>query len=54
MPRILEYQLLCSYLGYQTALRLAGQGAHVILACRNAMKAEQAVFQIKQVFVSFS
>lgn len=37
--------------GYQTALRLAGQGAHVIMACRNAMKAEQAISQIKRAIV---
>ena len=40
------------FLGYQTALRLAGQGAHVIMACRNPTKAEQAITQIKQTYVS--
>ena len=35
-------------LGYQTALRLASQGAHVIMACRDAMKAERAISQIRQ------
>ena len=39
------------YIGYQTALNLASHGAHVILACRNGMKAEEAVSKIKRLHV---
>ena len=41
------------HLGYHTALRLSGQGAHVVMACRDAMRAEQAMSQIKQIYVSY-
>ena len=33
-------------LGFETALAIAGAGAHVILACRDAVKAEAAVQRI--------
>lgn len=50
--KTLVSNVISLFLGYQTALRLAGQGAHVVMACRNPMKAEQAIAQIKQTFVS--
>lgn len=36
-----------SGLGFQTALSLAKRGAHVILACRNSLRAEEAVRRIR-------
>ena len=33
-------------LGFETALAIAGAGAHVVLACRDAVKAEAAVQRI--------
>jgi NAD(P)-dependent dehydrogenase (short-subunit alcohol dehydrogenase family) len=37
-----------SGLGFETALALAGAGAHVILACRDQTKGEQALARIRQ------
>ena len=38
--------------GFQTALNLARQGAHVILACRDPVRADQATSKIRQKQVS--
>ena len=34
--------------GFQTALSLAMSGAHVILACRSPVKADEAIAKIRQ------
>jgi len=41
-----------SGLGFQTALNLARQGAHVILACRDPVRADRATSKIRQKHVS--
>jgi len=42
---------VCMCVGYQTALSLSRQGAHVILACRNSRKAEDAVSRMRRAHV---
>lgn len=37
--------------GFQTTLSLATRGAHVILACRDPIKAEAAIVRILQIKV---
>lgn len=39
-------------IGYQTSLSLLKAGAHVVLACRDAVKANLAMSRIKQAYVS--
>lgn len=41
-------------LGFETALTIVGAGAHVVLACRDAVKAEAAVQRILSKHVGFT
>lgn len=39
-------------IGFETAKALASRGAHVILACRNSERANQAIQDIRSIYVS--